>query len=182
MLKVIFVVLLDWIDFPLSPSSAEVTGIGQLRNTWSSRMICCQPWRSSRGRASLKLHSPEQSDIERRYAWRHCNELNSSTEQQHLDCRCRQLELNWGWLVERCMLADRAIQPLSLHWTQLRIRHRSLRWSCTPKFRLPWDCSIAEFEAVTDRSKLKGLERRLLNGWMVLTGRLHNWCCSPWFP
>ena len=133
MLEAISIIPLDRIDSSLCPPSAEVTKVGQLRDTWSSRLICCWPWRYFQGRASLKLHSPRQSDIERWYSWRHYDESGSSTEQQHPDCRCRQLEPNWGWLVETYTPTDRAIEPLSLRWIQLRIRPRLLQGSCTPE-------------------------------------------------
>ena len=66
------VVRLDRTDFSLNPSGTEVTGIGQLWDTWSSCLICCRPWRSSRGRAYLRLHSSERSSVKRRCALSRC--------------------------------------------------------------------------------------------------------------
>ena len=45
--EAIFVVRLNWTEYFLNPSGAEVTEIGQLRDTWSSRLIYYQSWRSS---------------------------------------------------------------------------------------------------------------------------------------
>ena len=70
---------------------------------------------------SLRWRSPEQSDIECRYAWRRCDEPSSLTKSQHPDYNCRKLELNWDWLVKTYTPTDQAIEPLSLRQTQLRI-------------------------------------------------------------
>ena len=98
--EVILSVWLNHIDFSWCQFGAEVTQISQLRNTWTSRLICCRLWRSSRGWASAKLHNLERSGIKWRCAWRRCDEPDSLTKQQRLDCRCRQLEPNWDRLVE----------------------------------------------------------------------------------
>ena len=129
--RAISVVRLYQIDFSVSPYGAEVTGTSQLRDTWSSRMICCRPWRSSQGRSFQKLHSLEQSDTERRYAWRRCDEPKFLIEQHHSGCLYRQLEPNWDWLVKMYMPVDRSIEPLSPH--QTRLHNRPLKWQCIPK-------------------------------------------------
>ena len=120
--EVISIVRLDRTHFSLGPSGAEVTGIGQLQDTWLSHLICCGPWRSSRGQTSLKLHSPELNDIECWYSWRHCYELDSLTKRQHPKCHCRELEPNWDRLIETCKPANRTIEPLLPHRMLLRIR------------------------------------------------------------
>ena len=66
-------VLLDRTAYSLRPYGVKVTEINKSQDTWSYYLLCCRLWRSSRGRASLKLHSPEQSDTERRCAY--CNTL-----------------------------------------------------------------------------------------------------------
>ena len=150
MLEAISVVRLDWTDYSLSPFGAEVTGIGQLRETWSSRLIYCRSWRYSRGLVSQKLYSPEQSDTERQYAWRCCDEPDIWTKRQHSNCHCRQLKPTWDCLDKTYTPYDRAIEPVSLRRTQLCIRGLGRWCGCArSKFRLPWDCSIAEFEAVS---------------------------------
>ena len=97
-------------DFALRPSGAKGTGNGPSKDTWSFHLRHYRLWKFSLDRFSQKWRSPEWSDIECRYAWRHCGEPDFSTEQQHPDCHCKQLESSRSRLVETCAPADRAIK------------------------------------------------------------------------
>ena len=120
-------------NFSLCPSAAEGIENDRPKDTWSSRLRHYRLWISSRGRFPLKWRSLERSDNERQYAWRCCGEPDFSIEQQHPDCRCRQLEPSRSRLVKTCAPADRAIKLLLLRRMQLHILLRSLRWLCTPE-------------------------------------------------
>ena len=98
--------------FLLRPSGVLMTGIGQPKDTWSSRPQRCRQWRSSLGRAFLWLRNPERSHVKLRLASRCCHVLDSSTEWRLTKNRCRQLKPNLDRLIETCMTADRAIMPL----------------------------------------------------------------------
>ena len=96
-------------DLSLRPSVAEETGNGPPKDTWSFHLRHSRLWISSLNRFSLKWHNPEWSDIERRYAWRRCDEPDFLTKKQHLDCRYRQLELSRSRLDKTCAPADRIV-------------------------------------------------------------------------
>ena len=68
-------------DFSFRPFGAEGIQKDPLKYTWL--------WISSRGRFSLKWCGPKRSDIECRYAWRHCGEPE---KRQHPSYRYRELD------------------------------------------------------------------------------------------
>ena len=71
------------------------------------------------GRGTQEVNAvPNEVISKHRCAWRHYNyELGSSKRRKHPDCRCRQVEPNWDWLVEMYTPVDQAIEPLSPRWT-----------------------------------------------------------------